>query len=435
MFIHCCWVDFFFSAQILKKFVLNRDAASIQVAIESECQMDVLNHLDSDRFSLLYLSAKNNFVAVAKVLLRANADANLRCASQFTALTIAALNGHDQMVKLLLELPEIAIDERDRFQRAALDNAAMMGHAGIAQQLLDANADVVAEQCLPTGGAPVDAPRTALFYAAGNGHTAIVEQLLNANASLDHSLAFAASCGRCETIAFLLQRNADIHQVDASGGSCLHTAAQAAQNDAIALLLQAGAEIDLGDKRGGTPLMRAVCKDRLATVELLLAAGANVNHRNAKQQTPLHEALARGLADIVEQLLKAGADPNAACVHGFTCLHYAVRHQWDTNVVASLLTAKADLDVAASNDMTPLTYAVFCGRASVVKHLLASGARVQNKAMQLARKANSAEIRELFACALCGWGGMCCGECRTNHCQRKCQKLLLGMEEPGSPCK
>jgi len=97
-------------------------------------------------------------------------------------------------------------------------------------------------------------------------------------------------------------------------------------------------------------------------VELLLARGAEPNRpaRNALAVTPLHAAAACRDADralpMVAALLAAGADPDVAQQGGWRPLHQAARHG-PIELVRLLLDHGADPAVQSDDGMTPLAMA------------------------------------------------------------------------------
>src|SRR5436305_327922 len=94
-----------------------------------------------DGRTALYLAAANGHEAVVKLLLEAKADVNAKDESGQTALYHAAENGHEAVVKLLLEA-KAEVNVGDKCGRTALYRAAADGHKEVVQLLLEAEADV-----------------------------------------------------------------------------------------------------------------------------------------------------------------------------------------------------------------------------------------------------------------------------------------------------
>jgi ankyrin repeat protein len=87
------------------------------------------------------------------------------------SLTRAANNGHETMLRLLLEKgADLNIEEKDGRGRTPLEWAAVNGHEAVVKLLLEKVADTnVKDGC----------GRTALWWAAENGHEATVKLLLD----------------------------------------------------------------------------------------------------------------------------------------------------------------------------------------------------------------------------------------------------------------
>jgi ankyrin repeat protein len=128
--------------------------------------------------------------------------------------------------------------------------------------------------------------------------------------------------GRVALVRLLLERGAEINQVNDYGGTALHLAALHGHEGVVSILLSSGADTIRIDHLGWTPLMKACRWGNQAAVRLLLRYLQN-----------------RGLDDRSED--------------GRTALCYACR--WGhTNVVRALLLAGADHTIADNQDTTPL---------------------------------------------------------------------------------
>ncbi len=152
----------------------------------------------------------------------------------------------------------------------ALHMAAHNGHVEIAKLLLSRGANPKQQKGLNKPGFVNEAGWSPLHWAAKNNHAEMVELLIEAGASID------------------AEASAAFHF-----GTPLHIAAGAEERvDALEALLKAGADVDLRDDEGNSPLHFAVSRSAVRVTQLLLRYGADPLASNAQRQTPLTMAAA-----------------------------------------------------------------------------------------------------------------------------------------------
>ena len=162
----------------------------------------------------------------------------------------------------------------------ALHMAAHNGHVEIAKLLLTRGANPRQQKGLNKAGFVNEAGWSPLHWAAKNNHGEMVELLIEAGASID------------------AEASAAFHF-----GTPLHIAAGAEERaDALEALLKAGADVDLRDDEGNSPLHFAVSRSAVRVTQLLLRYGADPLASNAQRQTPLTMAAATR-ADTVAPVL------------------------------------------------------------------------------------------------------------------------------------
>jgi ankyrin repeat protein len=132
-----------------------------------------LNKTDSSGTTALSWAARNGHEAVVRLLLEKGADVEAKAKYGETALSWAAANGHEAVVRLLLE-KGADVEAKAKYKGTALSWAAENGHEAVVRLLLEKGADVEAK---------AEDGETALWAAAG-GLEAVVELLLQAGAKL-----------------------------------------------------------------------------------------------------------------------------------------------------------------------------------------------------------------------------------------------------------
>jgi ankyrin repeat domain-containing protein 50 len=121
------------------------------------------------RNKVICAAARKGFSTVAEMLLAVGADVNARDQGN-TPLLWAAWSGHEAVVSLLADRPDVDVNSRASDGRTPLSKAAEMGHKMVVKLLLD------------TGRVDPDSKSqglTPLSYAVGGEHEGIVKLLLD----------------------------------------------------------------------------------------------------------------------------------------------------------------------------------------------------------------------------------------------------------------
>lgn len=135
--------------------------------------------------------------------------------------------------------------------------------------------------------APSETGQTALYLALRGESHQVVAALLSApdlkvdatNAANETALMMAALRGQLDWCKRLVERGAAINR---EGWTPLHYAATGPNPQTVAFFLERGAEVDAPSPNGTTPLMMAARYGDEGSVPLLLAAGADAKKRNQK---------------------------------------------------------------------------------------------------------------------------------------------------------
>ncbi|KAH0594295.1 hypothetical protein MHUMG1_08134 [Metarhizium humberi] len=297
-------------------------------------------------------------------------------------LTYLAEHGEEVMILAFLLAERGAdIDIRDRHGRTPLSWAAKNGHEAVVKLLLEKGAN--------TETTENHYRQTPLLRAAKNGHKAVVKLLLEKGANTETTesyysqtpLLWAAKNGHEDVVKLLLEKGANIETTESSSRQTpLLWAAENGHEAVVKLLLENGADIEAIDKfHGQTPLLWAVRKGHEAVVKLLLEKGANIKAiDNLLGQTPLFAAVQNGHEAVVRLLLEKGADIEAKDWEGQTPLLWAAISSQEA-VVKLLLEKGADIEAKDWGGRTQLSRAVMCGNESVAKLLLEQGANIETK--------------------------------------------------------
>jgi len=228
-------------------------------------------HYYPKTFSGLHCASFFGIVEVVAGLIEMGCCGNEGDDEDFSPLTWAARNGHEEVVKILLGREEVNPDKPDYYGVTPLSYAADYGHAGVVKTLLGR------EEVNPDK--PDNYGRTPLSNAAQNGYEGVVKILL----------------GREEV-------NPD--KPDNYGRTPLSYAAQNGYEGVVKILLgREGVSPDKPNNHGATPLSYAARNGHEGVVKTLLGReGVNPDKPDNDGQTPRSMAAQRGRDRVVALL-------------------------------------------------------------------------------------------------------------------------------------
>ncbi|XP_003424459.1 putative ankyrin repeat protein RF_0381 isoform X1 [Nasonia vitripennis] len=353
----------------LKQFISNGDSNGINSMLSQVSVADIRDDHDSN---LLHYFTNTDNETIARQLIEAGCDINLKNRYGETPLMTAVESNNLKIAKLLLDAGAIHLNTNFIEEFGPLHMAVWYGFKAMVRILLDAGADAnvideeyssplhlaakvepyAAQPCLVPGdskcnydiakmlvdaGADVDAVDyqaiSPLHWAVMRGNYDVAGLLLDKGANADvmddnfvTPLHWSVRDLNIEFVKRLIKAGANVDMVDCHGMTCLHYAVKARFNEMVWLLLSAGATPNCTDGQGYSPLHWAVREESLELVQILLEAGADVNiqdDQDTEGLSALQVAAELGLKDIILLLLSHGADVKAKCNRGCSVLYYA----------------------------------------------------------------------------------------------------------------
>jgi ankyrin repeat protein len=282
---------------------------------------EFLQSLDSLSSAVLGSASENGQEVIAKLLLATDGvDVDLKNNDGWTPLQLATRNGHEAVVKLLLE-KGAELESKDNYGQTPLSYATKNGHEAVVKLLLEKGTELESKD---NGG------RTPLSWAVVNGHKAVV-RLLEKGAKLESKdnygrtpLSYAVVSGHDAVVKLLLEKGTELESKDKGGRTPLSYATQNGHEAVVRLLLEKGAELEFKDKGGRTPLSYATQNGHEAVVKLLLEKGTKLESKDNGGRTPLSWAAQNGHEAVVKLLLEKGAELESKDNYGQTPLSYAV---------------------------------------------------------------------------------------------------------------
>lgn len=348
-----------------------------------------INKADSKGRTPLIAAAYMGHYETVEILLDHNAEVDIADRDGRTALLVVALcvptaagiKGFGEVAGLLLERGADP-GHRDHDGMTPLLLAAYEGHEDVVELLLEAGADVD-ETAGADGSVSAAAAVTPLLAAAAMGHMNTVSKLLFWGAAVDAidcegrtALCLAAARGSLEVVRALLDRGLDENHKDDLGWTPLHAAACEGHRNVCAALTDKGSMARIGemDIEGRTPLILAAQEGHWSTVKLLLDRRSPIDHRAYDGHSALSSAFLEGHADVAELLMKRGADTDVRDSEGRPLLYLLVLD--GCLDMASLLIEKGGVPLESrdSEGRTALHVASWQGNVDIVDLLLKHGA-------------------------------------------------------------
>ncbi|XP_040913251.1 ankyrin repeat domain-containing protein 50 [Toxotes jaculatrix] len=348
-----------------------------------------VDRADSKGRTPLIAAAYMGHHEAVEILLDHNAEVNLADGDGRSALSVAAIcaptaagvKGYGEVASLLLERGANP-GHRDHDGMTPLLLAAYEGHDEIVELLLEAGADVD-ETAGPDGNVPAAAAVTPLLAAAAMGHMKTVSRLLFWGAAVDAidcegrtALCLAAARGSTEVVRALFDRGLDENHKDDLGWTPLHAAACEGHRAVCAALTEQGSMARVGemDIEGRTPLILAAQEGHWSTVRLLLDRRSPIDHRAYDGHSALSATLLEGHAEVADLLMRRGADTDVRDAEGRPLLYLLVLE--GRLEMATLLIEKGGVPLESrdSEGRTALHVASWQGCVEMVDLLLKHGA-------------------------------------------------------------
>ena len=216
-----------------------------------------------------------------------------------------------------------------------------------------------------------------------------------ATAQAQSALADRIQAGDRAAALAMIARDVEINQTQPDGTTPLHWAVYRVDRELVAALLKKGARAHVVNKYGASPLAEAVRIANLEMTGMLLEAGADANVANEDGQTALMLAARTGNVGVARLLVQHGADVNKRESYRDQSAVMWAAAQGHTDMVAFLVSQKADLTVQAQDNewmtqisseprvqyrptggLTPLLYAARAGCLGCVTSMVQAGADV-----------------------------------------------------------
>ena len=254
-------------------------AKIVQMLLKANANINVKNKQEATPLSLAI--GRQNFLAVDAMIPKTE-DFSFEVPGEASILHWACRHGLRNSVKLVTKKSSDSVNKQDRDGKSSFFLACEGGHHEIVAILLKLQPQI--DLKCSTGETP-------LLAACWNGHIDVVKQLLESGANLEIT--------------------------DAGGQTALHMAAWSGHKELVELLMKKGIKPDVKTGSGYTPLHAAAWQGHDAIVDLLVKSGCDVDVADNDGVTPLHKAIRAGKFETVKSLMALKADPNKKDEFGF----------------------------------------------------------------------------------------------------------------------
>ncbi|XP_046369336.2 putative ankyrin repeat protein RF_0381 [Haliotis rufescens] len=316
------------------------------------------------------LAAQNAHRQVFDFLVGQGANTSILSRADMNILHMACEGGNDPIVKHVLQQTVTDINSRRRDGSTAVMQAVLNGHINVLNLLVSKGVDLTMFD---------DKGSTLLEKAIQGGNTEIVKYVFNqtrVDINRKHCgltpVMHAAYCGKLDVFMFFVQKGADLSITDENHGTILLKACDGGNIDIVKYVLEQNiVEINSKGKEDLTPAMKAARRGHRDIFELLVKKGANLALKDEWDFNILHHACDGGNADIVKYVFKQNSiDINTKKEDGRTPAMMAA-YKGHKEVFDLLIRNGADITVDVDIfDSNILHLACQGGNVNIVKYVL-----------------------------------------------------------------
>lgn len=326
--------------------------------------------------SLLYIaSSKGDIKTVQEFLESSSININRVCGNnKRTALHVACLNQHNEVVKLLLEKEELKIGVLDEEGKTALERAIEVKNKEAKERLLIK----VQERC---GVLEENYDELALHKAVEKQEKDVVQLLLQTkpffidfqNEDRETALHIACMKRNVGIVRMLLKSGASVHLKNEQGRTALHIACRRGDPEIVKDLLLFGANVNSLDEKGESPLFQVHIQQSKEIITILCQVPSiNINQKNNAGET-IYD---RAIRDQVKQEMMIWMNQKKIEFYrrkyGEIAFHHALENG-ENKILSELRSQKEDHFLQDEKGYTSLHSACAGGNIDFVKELAKQG--------------------------------------------------------------
>ena len=236
-----------------------------------------LHMADNDRLTSLHYSAKIGSYDLVKFLADKGADIHLKTITGFNCLHLAAISGHLNLCRKLINKHNFDVNMTNNEGLTALHCCAHNGSYELFKFFVDNGADIDLE---------TNTGFNCLHIAASNGHLNLCKKLISEHKFDVHTtdnegftaLHRSAENGSYELVKFFVEKGTNILSKTKRGVNCLHIAALNGHLDLCKALMKGHYfDVNMADNRGLTALHFSATSGSYELVKLFVDKGTDIH--------------------------------------------------------------------------------------------------------------------------------------------------------------
>ena len=325
-------------------------------------------------FTALHCSAQNGSYELLMLFVEKGTNILSKTKTGMNCLHIAALNGHLNLCKTLINKHKFDLNMTDSQGLTALHFSIENGSYELVKLIVDKGTDIHLK---------TEDGMNCLHFASCNGHLNLCKILINKHEFDLHmsdndgwtSLHYSARNGSYDLVKFFADKGADIHLKTITGFNCLHLAANNGHlNLCRNLIDKYEFNTHVTDNEGFTALHCSAKSGSYELIKLFVDKGTDIHLRTKLGMNCLHIAACNGHLNLCKTLIyKHSFDLHMTDNIGWTPLHFSAQNG-SYELVKFFKDMGGDIYLKTNGRKIPSHVASLCGDLKIIKtHTYAYG--------------------------------------------------------------
>ena len=321
-------------------------------------------------WTAVHSSAQSGNYELVAYFVEMGADIHLKTDNGINCLHIAALQGHLNLCKMLIDKHKVDLHITDNEGRTAVHYSAQSGNYELVAYFVQMGADIHLK---------IDDGRNCLHVAALKGHLNLCKMLIDKHKVDLHitdnegrtAVHYSAQSGNYELVAYFVQMGADIHLKIDDGRNCLHIAAlQGHLNLCKMLIDKHKVDLHITDNEGRTAVHYSAKSGNYELVAYFVQMGADIHLKIDDGRNCLHIAALKGHLNLCKMLIdKHKVDLHITDNEGWTAAHSSAQ-SGNYELVAYFVEMGADIHLKTDDGINCLVIAALQGHLNLCKMLI-----------------------------------------------------------------